>query len=34
VLGRRDEMGAAGRERASRWHADAYADRVERLIAP
>jgi glycosyltransferase involved in cell wall biosynthesis len=34
VLGRRQEMGAAGRERARRWHADAYADRVEQLIAP
>jgi len=34
VLARRDEMGAAGRERARRWHADAYADRVGALIAP
>ena len=34
VLGRRDEMGAAARERAKRWHADAYAQRVAELIAP
>ena len=34
VLARRDEMGAAGRERARRWHADAYADRLAQLIAP
>ena len=34
VLARRDEMGAAGRERARRWHADAYAARVMELIAP
>ena len=34
VLARRDEMGAAGRERARRWHADVYTDRVEALIAP
>ncbi len=33
VLARREEMGAAGRERATRWHADAYADRVAELIA-
>lgn len=34
VLSRREEMGAAGRERARRWHADAYAARVQELIAP
>jgi glycosyltransferase involved in cell wall biosynthesis len=34
VLGRREEMGAAGRERARRWHSDVYADRVTGLIAP
>jgi glycosyltransferase involved in cell wall biosynthesis len=34
VLARHEEMGAAGRERARRWHADAYADRVAGLIAP
>jgi glycosyltransferase involved in cell wall biosynthesis len=34
VLSRRDEMGAAARERARRWHVDAYADRVEELIRP
>ena len=34
VLGRRDEMGAAARERARRWHAGAYAERVAELIAP
>jgi glycosyltransferase involved in cell wall biosynthesis len=34
VLARRDEMGAAGRERARRWHADAYARRIGELIAP
>ena len=34
VLGRRDEMGAAARERAKRWHADDYAARVAELIAP
>ena len=34
VLARRAEMGAAGREHARRWHADAYADRVMALIAP
>lgn len=33
VLGRRDELGAAGRERARRWHVDAYAARVMELIA-
>jgi glycosyltransferase involved in cell wall biosynthesis len=32
VLARRDAMGAAGRERARRWHADAYAERVMELI--
>ncbi len=34
VLGRREEMGAAARERARRWHADAYAQRVGELIRP
>jgi len=34
VLSRREEMGAAGRERAKRWHADAYAARIAELIAP
>lgn len=33
VLERRGAMGAAGRLRAARWHADAYADRVAELIA-
>jgi glycosyltransferase involved in cell wall biosynthesis len=33
VLERREEMGAAGRERAKRWHVDAYAERVRALIA-
>jgi len=33
VLERREEMGAAGRERARRWHADAYTDRVGALLA-
>jgi glycosyltransferase involved in cell wall biosynthesis len=32
VLQRRDEMGAAGRERARRWDADAYAERVGALV--
>jgi glycosyltransferase involved in cell wall biosynthesis len=32
VLGRRGEMGAAARERAQRFGADAYARRVERLL--
>jgi glycosyltransferase involved in cell wall biosynthesis len=32
VLGRQHELGAAGRARAMRWHADAYADRVEALL--
>ncbi len=32
VLARREEMGAAGRERARRWHVDAYAERVRELI--
>jgi glycosyltransferase involved in cell wall biosynthesis len=32
VLARRDEMGAAGRERARRWHVDVYAERVQELI--
>jgi len=32
VLGRRAQMGAAGRARAARWHADAYADRVAALL--
>ncbi|MGI8800956.1 MAG: glycosyltransferase family 4 protein [Solirubrobacteraceae bacterium] len=34
VLGRRREMGAAARRSARRFDADAYAARVERLIAP
>jgi glycosyltransferase involved in cell wall biosynthesis len=34
VLGDREAMGAAGRERARRWHADGYARRVGRLICP
>jgi glycosyltransferase involved in cell wall biosynthesis len=34
VLARRDEMGAAARVRARRWHAGAYADRIAELIAP
>ena len=32
VLARRDEMGAAARERAKRFGADAYADRVEAIL--
>lgn len=32
VLGERDRMGAAARERAQRFGADAYADRVEALL--
>jgi glycosyltransferase involved in cell wall biosynthesis len=32
VLAHRDRMGAAARERAQRFDADAYAERVERLI--
>lgn len=32
VLARRDEMGAAARVRARRFGADAYADRVERIL--
>jgi len=34
VLARRDELGANAREHARRFGADAYADRIERLIAP
>jgi glycosyltransferase involved in cell wall biosynthesis len=34
VLGRREQMGAAARKAAQRFGADAYADRVEKLIAP
>jgi glycosyltransferase involved in cell wall biosynthesis len=34
VLARRDEMGAAAREHARRFHVEAFADRVERLLAP
>ena len=34
VLSRRDEMGAAARAWAQRFSADAYADRVEGLLAP
>ena len=32
VLSRREEMGATGRERATRWHADAYAERIGDLL--
>jgi glycosyltransferase involved in cell wall biosynthesis len=32
VLGRRAQMGAAARERARRFGADAYADRVEAIL--
>ena len=34
VLAAGERMGAAGRERATRWHADVYAQRVAELIAP
>ncbi|HEX8085976.1 MAG TPA: glycosyltransferase family 4 protein [Solirubrobacteraceae bacterium] len=34
VLERRHELGAEGRRRARRYSADAFADRVERLLAP
>jgi glycosyltransferase involved in cell wall biosynthesis len=34
VLSHRDEMGAAAREHARRFHVDDYVDRVERLITP
>ena len=34
VLGRREAMGAAARQAARRFGADAYADRVEALIRP
>jgi glycosyltransferase involved in cell wall biosynthesis len=34
VLGRRDEMSAAARERAARFFVGDYVDRVERLISP
>jgi glycosyltransferase involved in cell wall biosynthesis len=34
VLARRDELGATARERARRFASDAYADRVEPLLAP
>jgi glycosyltransferase involved in cell wall biosynthesis len=34
VLARRDEMGPAAKQRARRWHADAYAQRVAELIRP
>ena len=33
VLANREAMGAAGRERATRWHADDYAKRVTGLLA-
>lgn len=33
VLGHREAMGAAGRERARRWHVEAYAETVMRLLA-
>jgi glycosyltransferase involved in cell wall biosynthesis len=32
VLSRGNEMGAAARERAVRWHTTVYADRVEPLL--
>ncbi len=34
VLAHREAMGAAGRERARRWHVEAYADTVRALITP
>ena len=34
VLARREPMGAAAHQAAQRFGADAYADRVEKLIAP
>ncbi len=34
VLRDRQAMGAAGRERAQRWHSDVYAQHVMELIAP
>ena len=34
VLARREEMSAAARASARRFGADAYADKVEALIAP
>jgi glycosyltransferase involved in cell wall biosynthesis len=34
VLAHQEAMGAAGRERARRWHVDGYAERVRRLICP
>lgn len=34
VLARREAMGAAGRERARRWHVETYAETVRSLIAP
>jgi D-inositol-3-phosphate glycosyltransferase len=34
VLRRREAMGAAARQAARRFGADAYADRVEELIRP
>jgi glycosyltransferase involved in cell wall biosynthesis len=34
VLARREAMGAAARQAARRFGADAYADRVEALIRP
>ncbi|HVL96537.1 MAG TPA: glycosyltransferase family 4 protein [Solirubrobacteraceae bacterium] len=34
VLARRETLGAAGRARAERWHADRYARDVAELIAP
>jgi glycosyltransferase involved in cell wall biosynthesis len=33
VLAHRERMGAAARERAERFHTDAYVERIERLIA-
>jgi len=34
VLADRERMGAAGRERARRWHADGYARRMAELLRP
>jgi glycosyltransferase involved in cell wall biosynthesis len=32
VLEHKDKMGEAGRERARRWHVDAYTERVRALL--
>jgi glycosyltransferase involved in cell wall biosynthesis len=34
VLRRRDELGAAARDRARRFHVETYADRIEELVVP